>query len=665
MNALSLLNRRHGRLAAIVLVLVAAIVLVTFGGLRPGSASATPTGSISGVVTGAEAPAVGLANIGVQLTLPGGTYVQFQSTDSGGHYSFTGLPGTSYVVHFYGDADTDHLDATSSTIVLADGQAQAGVDAVLPLGGTVSGTISTSTGPLTHAASVGIVKAGANVTRPGDLFLISTAADGSFSFTGVATGSYTLYFAGGFGQNLAPQYWSGAASLSTATFFTVTAGQTVSGRNAVLQPGASISGTVTGGAANSPLAGAFVQALDAQGAVIANGMSGADGAYTILGLAAGSVTLEFGVGFQNYLTQWWSGASSQGSAQYFAVPAGSAVTGRDAHLVSGATISGTITDSLTNPIAFALADAFAADGTQVGSGLTNSSGVFTIPALTAGDYTVKFDGGGTGHGSRWWNNAESASNATVIHLAVQQQLTGISGSLATVGAIISGTITGLTADGVEFPAHNAEITVFAADGSIAGTDTADVSGQYTVPDLAAGSYLVEVSPQGDTTDFKTTWYAHASSQASATSVVVTTGQSLSGIDVQLPSSRVSAPGAFGSVAPSRLLDTRSGLGAPTGAVAPLGVVALQVAGRGGVPASGVSAVVLNVTVAGSTSSGFVTAWADGADRPLVSNLNFLPGQIVPNLVVVPVGADGKVDLYNGSPGSTQLLADVAGYYLNG
>jgi hypothetical protein len=125
-----------------------------------------------------------------------------------------------------------------------------------------------------------------------------------------------------------------------------------------------------------------------------------------------------------------------------------------------------------------------------------------------------------------------------------------------------------------------------------------------------------------------------------------------------------ATGAFGSVAPSRLLDTRSGVGAPAKQVAPLGVVALQVTGRGGVPA-GASAVVLNVTVAGSTSSGFVTVWADGDVRPTTSSLNFLPGQIIPNLVIAPVGADGKVDLYNGSPGSTSLVVDVAGWFPTG
>ena len=39
-----------------------------------------------------------------------------------------------------------------------------------------------------------------------------------------------------------------------------------------------------------------------------------------------------------------------------------------------------------------------------------------------------------------------------------------------------------------------------------------------------------------------------------------------------------------------------------------------------------------------------------AGLPLASNLNFVAGQTIPNLVVAPVGADGKVDFYNGSSG---------------
>src|SRR5262249_59435927 len=62
--------------------------------------------------------------------------------------------------------------------------------------------------------------------------------------------------------------------------------------------------------------------------------------------------------------------------------------------------------------------------------------------------------------------------------------------------------------------------------------------------------------------------------------------------------------------PARVLDTRSGNGAP---VAPLGAGAsldLQVTGRGGVPA-GATAVVLNVTVTNPTAQSFLTAWPTG------------------------------------------------------
>ncbi|GAA2128336.1 hypothetical protein GCM10009825_07550 [Arthrobacter humicola] len=61
----------------------------------------------------------------------------------------------------------------------------------------------------------------------------------------------------------------------------------------------------------------------------------------------------------------------------------------------------------------------------------------------------------------------------------------------------------------------------------------------------------------------------------------------------------------------------------------------------------------------------MTAYASGAARPNASNLNFSAGQTVPNLVTVPVGSDGKVTLFNSSSGTSQLIADVAGYYLPG
>jgi hypothetical protein len=124
----------------------------------------------------------------------------------------------------------------------------------------------------------------------------------------------------------------------------------------------------------------------------------------------------------------------------------------------------------------------------------------------------------------------------------------------------------------------------------------------------------------------------------------------------------SAAGTFTPVTPTRILDTRVGNGAPQGAVGPAGIVHLQVAGRGPVPASGVSAVVLNVTETGSTASGYVTVFPTGVTRPTASNLNFTAGTTLANSVTVSLGTGGQVDLYN-NVGSTQLIADVTGYFI--
>jgi hypothetical protein len=118
---------------------------------------------------------------------------------------------------------------------------------------------------------------------------------------------------------------------------------------------------------------------------------------------------------------------------------------------------------------------------------------------------------------------------------------------------------------------------------------------------------------------------------------------------------------YNPVGPVRILDTRNGTGGYTTPVGPGATISLQVTGKDGVPSSGVTAVVLNVTAVNPTASSYVTVYPDGQARPLASNLNFTAGETIPNLVVVPVGRNGKVDFYNAA-GSVNLVADLAGYY---
>jgi hypothetical protein len=122
-----------------------------------------------------------------------------------------------------------------------------------------------------------------------------------------------------------------------------------------------------------------------------------------------------------------------------------------------------------------------------------------------------------------------------------------------------------------------------------------------------------------------------------------------------------APGTFVPVTPSRLLDTRD-----TSPVPANSTLSFQVAGKPGIPAK-ISAVVLNLTVTQPQTFGHIRAYPSGAgsNPPDISNINFSANQTVPNSVTVPVGSDGKVTLLNSSDGSTQLIADVSGYYLDG
>jgi hypothetical protein len=112
--------------------------------------------------------------------------------------------------------------------------------------------------------------------------------------------------------------------------------------------------------------------------------------------------------------------------------------------------------------------------------------------------------------------------------------------------------------------------------------------------------------------------------------------------------------------PTRILDSRPGGVGLSGAWGPDQARALTVDGTFPVPATA-TAVVMNVTVTETTATGFVTVYPADETRPLASNLNYAPGDTVPNLTMVKIGGDGRVSFYN-QAGSSQIIADVVGWF---
>ena len=129
-----------------------------------------------------------------------------------------------------------------------------------------------------------------------------------------------------------------------------------------------------------------------------------------------------------------------------------------------------------------------------------------------------------------------------------------------------------------------------------------------------------------------------------------------------------SPGVGGGVVvlePARVLETRGsestvdGLELGAGLVGP-GVIEVDVLGRGGVPASGVSGVLVNVTAVGASVPGFVTVWPCVGEPPTASSLNFWGGVLAtPNEVLAKVSSSGSVCVYSSSP--VDLVMDVTGY----
>lgn len=123
-----------------------------------------------------------------------------------------------------------------------------------------------------------------------------------------------------------------------------------------------------------------------------------------------------------------------------------------------------------------------------------------------------------------------------------------------------------------------------------------------------------------------------------------------------------ATSSLNPVTPERLLDTRDGsqVGYTGSKPTPGQIVELDVTGVGAanVP-DDAKAVVLNVTGVGPSEDGYVTVWPCGSPQPLTSNLNVRAGEINANLVVVGVGAAGKVCLY--TKGGAHLVADIDGW----
>ena len=207
----------------------------------------------------------------------------------------------------------------------------------------------------------------------------------------------------------------------------------------------------------------------------------------------------------------------------------------------------------------------------------------------------------------------------------------------------------------------------------------DVRGTFGLPTQGLEAVVLNVTATGATSNGFVTVWPCADTKPLASSVNYTAGE-------DIPNTVIASPDQYGKICldsstpvnlladlsgwflsgdglhtftPQRAFDTRK-----TGFVlTPETPYSLQVTGSFGLPSSGVSSVVLNVTATGATASGYITVWPCNQPQPNTSSLNYLPFQDIPNAVIATVDSNGHVCFASSSP--TFLIADISGWFAQG
>lgn len=282
----------------------------------------------------------------------------------------------------------------------------------------------------------------------------TTNAQGNYSFTQLSPGTYSLTF-----------IQAGFTTLTQSA--TVAAGQTQV-VNVILQPvPGTLTGTVTaqGGA---PIAGATVRLTDQFNAVIATVTTNASGQYTVTGITPGQYTLSASAPNFQSQTRGTSIVSGQTTTENFTLAP------------SPGTVTGTVTVNGGTPVQGALVEVLDAANNVIAQTVTNASGQYTVSQLSPGTYQLRVTAANFQTGLLGFTVA--AGQTSTQNVVLQPSPGTLSGTVtdAANGAVLSGT----------------SVTVVNQSGATVASVLTNAQGQYTVSNLAPGTYSVTFGNSG-------------------------------------------------------------------------------------------------------------------------------------------------------------------------
>jgi hypothetical protein len=506
-------------------------------------------GSISGRVTDSSANSI--ANVNVKVYDLNNNHINSCNTDSNGDYTIGCLPpgdfkvyydtwgAGNYIPEWYNDKGAfDEADVVAVTA----GQTTVNIDAQLAEGGAISGQV-------TNESAEGIEGIYFRVFDLAGNFIngVLTDSDGNYNVNGLAAGSYKVdFYTAITSESYVREWYNDKDSFNSADPVDVTVGATTT-IDAVLELGGIVTGRVSNDS-DSGIQNVRVDVKDMNNIRKAWAFTDENGDYTVKGFPGGSYKVYFNAttSSENYIPEWYNNKDSFANGDTISVTAGQTVTGIDAVLVPGCSISGTVTDTSANPIQ--LVEVYACDmaGNYIFGGYTDSSGNYEVNGLLPGSYKVLFYPYELNHYGvdwyglprnynykyQWYNNKENFADADMVAVTLQSPATGIDAVMAEDGGIVTGQITDSLGNGIQ----NCLVFLFYSRDNFLdyyNSTYSDSDGYYEAKGLPTGNYIVMFSPPGGSS-YRRILYDNCLDYDNAIEVPVTSGQTTSGIDAVLP-----------------------------------------------------------------------------------------------------------------------------------
>ncbi len=475
---------------------------------QPRPISITPrdavNGEIRGRVTRADTGA-GIANAWVSCyAQQHGVSPDRATTNVDGYFVLENLAPGGYRISFGADGFSgiwyngkDTIDS-ADTVAVSAGQTTDGINTLLATGGTITGTL-TGTGGV-PIADFWVVAYTVDNAHAGSAW---TAADGTYSLGGLAEGTYKVHFDARYysGGTWLSEWYDEKSNFCSATEVHVTRGGTTSSIDAQLTQSQSIAGRVVNQAGN-PIQGVYVgarsatnyQDWDSQ----RNAWTDESGDYTITGLAPGAYRVNFG-NTGNYIGAWYSGKNHYCDAAILNVPPSNPLTGINAVLNEGGSISGVLTDGDNNALE-GYVYAYDADYNYVKNGYSDyETGAYTISGLPPGGYRLQAHTYAHGYPSIWYDDKTSFEEADIVSVVKGQDTADknfrfVSDPDPDPDPDTGGQISGKVTDALGFPLGWASVRVYrASDCRYHRGVSTNSSGEFIV-NVPSGSWKVRFEP---------------------------------------------------------------------------------------------------------------------------------------------------------------------------